>query len=312
MQFKDNYANFLQAISEEPLIYLIQGERKAKYPYSNSLLIDDVLIDTGCSKRILKKIKKEFVVRKILLTHWHEDHISSNSVFLKAKENEKCKFYAHKNDAKIINDISNIPKLYGIIGTPIEEQFNAFLSSFRLKNTPIEQYLTDNYVLKIQNGHEIIVIFTPGHSAGHVCFYIPSVKFIFLGDIDFSSFGPWYGCLDSNLEDFERSLEKLKYLQIEHAACGHFNYVSSSKMFQEKIQFLKNILKERDEAILANFSERNPKTPKDLLDKGIIYKKYNFFKEYLLIAEEIMIKNHLEKFLHQNLIKKIEEGYILS
>jgi len=305
MEFKH-----FELILEDPKIFLIYGENNAKYPYSNSVLIDDILIDTGCSKTIIKTLIKEFKINKILLTHWHEDHISGNALFL--KNPVKYNFFSSEKDAIPIQNVSEIIKLYNVVGTPIEEQFNAFLSSFRLKNCSINKYLKDNDVIETINGHKIISILTPGHSAGHLCFYIPKLKFLFSGDIEFSSFGPWYGCLDSNLEDFENSINKLKKMDIEKIFSGHYKFIDSKEIIKEKFNYLEKIIQERDVAILSELSKTNPKEPKDLLDKKIIYKKYNFFKEYLLIAEEIMIKNHLRKLLNKNLISKKENGFVLN
>ena len=33
----------------------------------------------------------------------------------------------------------------------------------------------------------------PGHSPGHCGLYEPESKVLFIGDIDLSKFGPWYG-----------------------------------------------------------------------------------------------------------------------
>ncbi|MHA1432095.1 MAG: MBL fold metallo-hydrolase [Candidatus Freyarchaeota archaeon] len=65
------------------------------------------------------------------------------------------------------------------------------------------------------------VLHTPGHSRGHCCFLLPEEKIVFLSDIDLTSFGPWYGALDSNVDDFIDSIEKLKRMSFEIAVTSH-------------------------------------------------------------------------------------------
>ena len=56
--------DFIIPLTED--IYFIRGERNGKVPFSNSLLIKDYLIDTGISKKHLRKLKKEFPVNLVI------------------------------------------------------------------------------------------------------------------------------------------------------------------------------------------------------------------------------------------------------
>ena len=48
----------------------------------------------------------------------------------------------------------------------------------------------------------------PGHTRGHSGFRMDGV--FFLSDIDLTGFGPYYGDVWSDLEDFEASLAKVR------------------------------------------------------------------------------------------------------
>jgi len=55
--------DFVQPISDEfKKINFIKGAREGKYPYSHSLLIEDFLIDTGISSRLLRKLKRLYPI----------------------------------------------------------------------------------------------------------------------------------------------------------------------------------------------------------------------------------------------------------
>jgi glyoxylase-like metal-dependent hydrolase (beta-lactamase superfamily II) len=62
----------------------------------------------------------------------------------------------------------------------------------KVENAKVNSTFEDNEIIDIGEDYKMKVIHTPGHSAGHCCFYELNSKIAFLADIDFSSFGPWY------------------------------------------------------------------------------------------------------------------------
>jgi len=74
----------------------------------------------------------------------------------------------------------------------------------------------------------------------------------------------------------------------------------------------KAIIFQRDDLILERLSEKNPTTVDDLMQKKIIYHKYNDgFLEFLYVVEKTMLQKHLDKFLKQNVVEVKNDGYIL-
>ncbi|GAH49589.1 unnamed protein product, partial [marine sediment metagenome] len=59
--------------------------------------------------------------------------------------------------------------------------------------------------------------------------------------------------------------------------------------------------------------EKIPKTTKDLIKKRIVYKNYEGeFANYLVISEDFIIQNHFDRLIQKGIIKKEDNGYILS
>ena len=56
----------------------------------------------------------------------------------------------------------------------------------------------------------VTVVHLPGHTAGHCGLLVEPDGFLFLGDIDLTSFGPYYGDLSSSLDDFVSSIARLR------------------------------------------------------------------------------------------------------
>jgi len=298
--------DFVHPVSDEfEDIYFIEGAREGRYPYSHSLLIGDVLIDTGISSRLLRKLKRLYPINNVLLSHWHEDHISGNRLLPDAK------FFIHQKDQFLIENVDKFKEFYGILNTPAENDFDWFMEGIKLQNTKIDDLIEDNQILKFGNGFNIKIIHTPGHTAGHCAFLELNSKIAFLADIDLTKF-VFYAGIDSNLMDFEKSLEKLSQLNIKTAVTGHRGMVEGEKEIKKELNDYRSLIYKRDERILSYFTETNPKTVLDFKNQNIIYKYYSRDKKYEIIAEMIMIQKHIDKFLKKGILASKNNGYVLK
>ncbi len=299
--------DFIQPLSEDfSDIFFIKGKNNARYPYSNSLLIGDHLIDTGVSPNILRKLKRKFPINHVLFTHWHEDHISGNYLL------NNVKFYCHSKDVLPIENVEKMIPLYNVRNTPVEEELISLIKLLRMQNIKIDALIEDNDIVDIGNQLKLKVLFTPGHTAGHCAFYELNSKIAFLGDIDLTRH-PYYGNLDANLIEFEESIAKIKSLDINIVVTGHRGIIEGKNKINEEIEKYKSILQGRDERILAFFSERSRAIKlNDFKNRNIIYRKYTAFKDFEVIAELLMIKKHIEKFQNADVIMEEKKGYMLS
>ncbi len=289
-------------------IFFIDGQNKGRYPYSHALVIKDWIIDTGISSGFMRKILRDIQINNVLLSHWHEDHINGNRFLSNAK------FFCHRGDQPVIEDIKKMYEYYSITEIPEQiELFDTILEGLRLVNVKIEKNINDNDIIRIGDSYKLKVIHTPGHTKGHCCFYEQTSKIAFLADIDLSGLGPWYGASDSNIIDFEASIEKIEKLDIEIAISSHMGLIFGSSTIKKRLKEFRSIIYTRDNKILEHFSERKPINPRDLVEKNIVYKNYdNEYKVYLFLAERVMIEKHFEKFLKKNIIEQVKNGYILK
>lgn len=296
--------DFIQSLSEEfHNIYFLEGEQSGNYPFSHSLLVGDYIIDTGISLSRLKRVRRQFQINIVVLSHWHEDHVSGNSIF------QNLNFLCHEKDMIPIEDIEQMLPYYKVEGTKAGEEFRVLFDLFGMKNTKISRCIEDNEIIDIDDDLSIKVIHTPGHTAGHCGFIELHSKIAFFGDLDLTKF-PYYATIDSDLIEYEKSIEKLKDLNAEIAVVGHKNPVFGKKEIQSELDNFKLIIHKRDERILSNFSEKKPIRPIDLKGKNLIYKRYNHAFE--MISGFVMIEKHFDKFLRDGIITMKENGYILN
>lgn len=137
-----------------------------------------VIIDPGCYESYEKKELVDFIAsnnltpKALLLTHAHIDHVLGCS-FVLSKYN--IDFYIHKDDVFTLNAVPNYAHVYG----------------FPNYTEPIAPTHLLNGGEKLNfDGIELDVIFTPGHSVGHVVYYNKAQNFVINGDVLFAgSFG---------------------------------------------------------------------------------------------------------------------------
>ncbi len=105
--------------------------------------------------------------RVILLTHGHFDHILGVEGLRKAFD---IPVYAGKNEADVLKDPrKNVSPMLG-----------------RSVSVSADRLLSDNEIFTLA-GIRMQVFFTPGHTEGSVCFYLPDEKKLFSGDTLFEA-----------------------------------------------------------------------------------------------------------------------------
>jgi len=154
------------------------------------LIIDEkkntaCVIDPSEADPIIKYLEKNKVKLKFILnTHHHYDHVGGNQ---KLKEKYGASVVGYKGDQK------RIPQ--------------------------IDILLNDQEVWIYQN-FEARIIYIPGHTLGHICFYFYKEQSVFTGDTLFS-----LGCgriFEGTYSQMFNSLMKLKELpQDSKVYCGH-------------------------------------------------------------------------------------------
>ncbi|MGA2158214.1 MAG: MBL fold metallo-hydrolase [Dehalococcoidia bacterium] len=128
-------------------------------------LVDGLLVDSGPAHTAqeLTAFLKDKIVKKVVNTHFHEDHISANKLLQDAYGVE---IFAH---ALAIDKINRPAELY-----PYQEEVWGYPVPSLVK--PLADILeTEKYRFE--------VIATPGHDLDHVCLFERSQGWLFTGDL---------------------------------------------------------------------------------------------------------------------------------
>ena len=153
-----------------------------------------VLIDAPCNADGIIGMMKEngFMLKKILLTHGHFDHIGAAE---ELREKTGCEVYIHSNDAsKLSNQTMNLSAFFRM--PPVD---------------PVEGYktLSHNDIIE-QDELKFRVMLTAGHSSGSVCYIIDDI--IFSGDTLFRLSAGRTDMRDGNFQALKNSLSMLAEL----------------------------------------------------------------------------------------------------
>lgn len=282
---------------------VLYGERRGKYPEGNSLLVrgkeESVLIDPSLAmiprRRILPKVDW------ILNSHCHEDHIAGNHLY------SNLPWYFHELDRPGIQSLEGLLAIYGF-SEEINSIFRHVLTDrfhFMAKDDAIS--FTDGTVFDL-GGTTLRTIHTPGHTRGHCCFLIESTgeePLLYLGDIELSSFGPYYGDAWSDLEDFERSLKTVREIEAHWYATFHHIGILDREHFLERLDRFEAVIGRREERLLEFLTE--PKTLDDIAKHRFIYRPGDNVL-YADCVERRSMAFHLLRLERENRVRQVQKG----
>lgn len=288
-------------------IMFIPGHNGARYPYCNSLFIDDdikVIIDPGSDEMLLKDLNSSNDVKITLMSHYHEDHQSFNNIF------KNSQIWVHEYEAPCYRSLSVLMDYYGLNDSDHREEWRDLL---------VNRY---NYIERFPN-HEfkhgeclyfgktrLQIIHTPGHSIGHCSFYFPDEGILFLSDYDLTSFGPWYGDRSSDIDQTISSMEYLLRIPADIYITSHEMGIIKGPIYDLAEQFL-NTINQREKSLIE-ILKKNPMTMEEIVSRWIIYGRERSPKFFFEFGERGMIRKHLERLVNAGSVRKKNDLFVLQ
>ena len=270
-------------------VTVLVGEKTGKYPDGNSVLIRGrdatALFDPSLS--VHRRAAELGAVDLVVQSHVHEDHVAGLHRFPTAR------VAAHRADLPGIQHVDGLLAIYGYASPALLDDMRRFVTEqFHYAARPDAEPYDDGAVFEL-GGSRIRAIHLPGHTRGHCALLVEPEGVLFLGDIDLTGFGPYYGDAWSNLEDFERSLARVRDIEARvWVSFHHAGVIEDRDTFLAKLDRFAGRIAEREAALLAYLSE--PRTLDELVAHRFLYPPHAQLS-FIDAAERRTIEQHLAR-----------------
>lgn len=284
-------------------IYLAAPQDRGNFPNSFSFYIDDeipVLIDTPLTvwSEAFKASLGGRPVEMVLNTHFHRDHTGCNHLFPTAD------IYAHPADIPAMVSRDAFIRYYGFDRFADQVLTKEMMAWLKWQPSSVTHELEDGEVIKL-GSIDLTVIHTPGHTPGHCVFYWEKQGLLFSGDIDLTSFGPWYGNVNSDLTQLINSIEKLIALNPQVICSGHKGVIDHN-VRARLAKYLDRIL-EKENLILEALEK--PQTLDELTYRKFVYGKWGKPESHFYYFEKLSVMVHLRRLMELNLVEEKDGKY---
>lgn len=276
------------------------GENGGKYPHGNTLVVrggeESLVLDPSLG--LLPRRGRLPRVDRVVNSHCHEDHVAGNHLF------PDVPWHLHEADLPGIRSVEGFLSIFGYEGQP-PEWAQALVERFHFTPRADAVGFRDGHVFDLGGGVTVRAIHTPGHTRGHCCFYVEPDAILYLGDIDLSSFGPYYGDAWSDLEDFERSLEAVAKIEARWYATFHHVGVLERPAFEERLARFAAVIGRREERLLAYLAE--PRSLAEVAAHRFVYRPADPVP-FAEPVERRSMAQHLARLVRQGRVREVEPG----
>jgi glyoxylase-like metal-dependent hydrolase (beta-lactamase superfamily II) len=281
-------------------VSVLVGTDTGKYPSGNSLLVrgtrEAIVIDPSVD--VVAKGGAPIAIDAVINSHAHEDHIPGNGLFSDAR------VHVHDADLPGVQTLDGLMDIYGFEGEARDGFKKVVVEEFNFAPRPDAHGFSDGAVFDLGET-KIEAVHLPGHTRGHSGFRISEGVF-FLSDIDLTGFGPYYGDVWSDLEDFEESLRKVRDEDADfYVTFHHKGVIEGRKNFLELLDAFGAVITRRHDAMLDFLVE--PQSIEDMIARRFIYRPH----VKSVFADQVEHRSaflHLQRMQTRGEVKEVETG----
>jgi glyoxylase-like metal-dependent hydrolase (beta-lactamase superfamily II) len=249
-------------------VSVLVGTDQGAYPAGNSVVVrgagEAVIIDPSVS--VVERGGAPLRVDAVINSHGHEDHLAGNALF------DTARVHIHDDDLMAARSLDGLMAVYGYDGEAAATFRQQILDDFHYGARPDAVGFRDGHVWDL-GGTTVEAVHLPGHTRGHSGFRIDEGRVFFLSDIDLTGFGPYYGDVWSDLDDFEASLVKVRDEDAEHYVTFHHKGVIDGRgTFVQMLDDFHAVIGRRHEAMLEYLAE--PHTIEDMVARRFVYRPH--------------------------------------
>ncbi|MFW2336012.1 MBL fold metallo-hydrolase [Ilumatobacter sp.] len=281
-------------------ISVLMGDDNGRYPSGNSLLVrgdgEAVIIDPSVD--VVARGGAPVAIDAVINSHSHEDHMPGNGFFADAR------VHIHHDDLPGARSLDGLMDVYGLDGQARDDFARQIVEEFHYTPRPDAAGFGDGHVWDL--GHtRVEAVHLPGHTRGHSGFRVSGGVF-FLSDIDLTGFGPYYGDVWSDLEQFEESLDQVRDEDADvYVTFHHKGIIHGREAYLELIDAFRAVIPRRHEAMLEFLAE--PRTIDHMVAHRFIYRPHvdHVFADSV---ERRSAEMHVQRMLRRGEAVEVEPG----
>jgi glyoxylase-like metal-dependent hydrolase (beta-lactamase superfamily II) len=283
------------------VVNVYAGEKSGKYPDGNQVTVRgaDTLaaFDTPL---VANRLGSELLDADIVvLGHVHEDHMAG------LRRLPHVPVFVHEADVEAARSWEGLSRHYGYVPEVLAGMRTMIEQKFHYAPRPDAQAYKDGASWDLGGGVTVRAFHMPGHTSGHCVLLVEPGGIAFIGDIDLSSFGPYYGDATSSLSSFRRTLEAVKNIPAKVWITSHHKgVITERETFLGLLKAFALRLDAREEAIAGHLGQ-HPSTLAELVAHRFVYPR-NLDDLYYADAERRVIEQHLEALARGG--RAIDEG----
>lgn len=284
-------------------VTLLGSPEGGRYPCGNSLLIGGsegaVLVDP--SLEVDRRGDLGVRIELVAITHAHEDHVAGLHLF------PEVPVLVHPAEAAAVRDPETLLAGFGMAAAEAEVFRGQLGETLHLSGHERIDTVEDGAVVDLGR-RRVTVVHLPGHTAGHCGLFVEPDGFLFLGDVDLTSFGPYYGDLSSSLDDFAASIERLRDMDARWYGTPHqAGVLEDRRAFLRALDRFAAVIDRRDETLLQLL--RQPRTLEDVVAHRLVYRPHVQLP-FANAVERRTALLHLERLVRHGLVAPTGDGYL--
>ncbi len=278
------------------------GDKHGKYPDGNLVVVRGseatAVFDTPLVANRLPQVLAE--ANLCILGHVHEDHMAGLHLL------QGVPLHVHEADVQAARSWEGLARHYGYPPAVLMRLRDKIERQFSYVPRPDALAYADGAVWDL-GGVQVRAVHLPGHTAGHCALLVEPGGIAFIGDIDLSGFGPYYGDRSSSLTDFRRSLAKLAELPAKVWITSHHKGVVTDRAeFDTLLGAFTARLDASAERLLKMLS-RGQRTLDDLVSQRLLYPP-DHNELWIDAAEARSITQHLEELQAAGRVRALSSG----
>ena len=281
-------------------VSVLLGAERGVYPSGNSVLVrggsESAIIDPSLT--VVHEGGAPVEVDLVLNSHSHEDHLPGNGLF------DRARVHIHEDDLTGAQSLDGLLDIFGFDPATRAEQAVSFVEELHFVPRPDARGFTDGDVFDL-GAVAVTAMHLPGHTRGHSGFHIDGGVF-FLSDIDLTGFGPYYGDVWSDLDQFEDSLVRVREVEADWYVTFHQKGVIEGRTrFVEMLDAFHAVIGRRHANMLGFLAE--PRTISEMVAHRFVYRPHVDIP-FVETVERRTAELHVDRMIRRGEAVEVEPG----